>query len=119
LNEGVNGTPLEQIVAQAKLNAAVSNTHFSPEGSRAAPLRFIKPPQPPLDWQKVLPKKGHNNKVKEAGLKGKEVRACFKCLQPRHIKRECKEQIKYFYCRNSGHGVAQCKIRALFKKKET
>jgi hypothetical protein len=101
------------------LNATVGNTHLSNEGSKTAPLCFIKPPQPSLDWQKVLPKKERNNKVKEASPKGKEVRACFKYLQPGHINQECKEQIKCFYCRNSGHTVAQCKARTLFKKKET
>jgi hypothetical protein len=71
---------LEQAIAQKKLHQAVDNSHISHEDNIVAPPRFIKPPQPTLEWQQVLLRKRQDNKVRGVAAKhskAQEIQICF------------------------------------------
>jgi hypothetical protein len=60
--------------------------------------RFIKPPVATSHWQ-IVAKKPR----KEASVRKSKDVNCFKYFLPRHIKSQCKNVIKCFNCKKSGH----------------
>lgn len=110
--------PLKPTHQLQQANYTKGDNHIQGLSTFQRKHRFIKPPQPTSQWQTVTSKR----RTSQLRSQRHPVKPPFtkparrsRCLQTGHGRINCKNPIKCYTRRHSGHGYAACTHSPLFK----